>query len=204
MCVFTGKQRLGVGHRHLHVHAGTTLRLCLLSLSQCCSRLSARISCHQEPSDNKQAVSVFGKREETLLMAMAGSLAHCRIARLRLLVCKARRPADFLHSGDLSALDMRYLPWIVGSRSLLQCRSSSWGVQGCGYARLSGMQYLATPCVARGHHLGRESVLYLRASNSSVFMAMLRRGCTMVRHLRARLTAERADKLRWRSLRGSV
>ena len=41
------------------------------------------------------------------------------------MVCKARRPADFLHSGELSALGMRFLSWIVRSRSLMQCRSSS-------------------------------------------------------------------------------
>ena len=59
------------------------------------------------------------------LFDLAANFARCRIARLGLLVCKACRPADFLHSGDLSALCMRFLSWIVRSRSLLQCRSSS-------------------------------------------------------------------------------
>ena len=54
-----------------------------------------------------------------------GRIAKCFLQYCVVLVCKARRPVDFLHSGDLHALDMRYLPWCVRSRSLLQCRRSS-------------------------------------------------------------------------------
>ena len=71
-------------------------------------------------------------------------------------------------------------------------------VQGCGYSRLSGMQYLSTSCVAHGHHSGRESELYLKAPILQ-FHACWGGGAPWFC-----LPAKRADKLRWRSLRGSV
>ena len=73
-------------------------------------------------------------------------------------------------------------------------------VQGCGYSELSGMQYLSISRVVRGHHLGRESALYLEAPNSSVSG----HAGAMFCHPRDSLTAKRTDKLCGQSLRGSV
>ena len=121
-----------------------------------------------------------------------GRIAKCSPQHCVVLVCKARRPADFMHSGDFHALGMKYLPWCVRSRSLLQCRSSIWvcrsaasrGCLECSTSRKvraeSGSSNSAVSCVSgRGVHHGH-------------------------RHRRARLPAERAGKLLWRSLRGAV
>ena len=108
------------------------------------------------------------------------------MARLRLWGCKARRPAYFMHSGDLSALGTRYLPWIVSSRSLLQCRSSirmcrGAATRGCLECSTSHVLLMASP-------RGRESELYLKAPTLQ-FHACWGGGCTMVPSpLRSELT----------------
>ena len=66
------------------------------------------------------------------------------LSTVLLLVCKVCRPADFLHSGDLSALGMRYLPIDRGITVTAAMPFLKPGVQECGFTRLSGMQYLPT------------------------------------------------------------
>ena len=138
-----------------------------------------------------------------LIFVMLTFQANCQseglqsalLSTVLLLVCRARRPADFLHSGDLSALGMRYLPWIVGSWSLLRCRSSS---RVCRGAASRGCLECSTSPLQMWF-----SVLNLGAPTwqPHVCREEARQGH---RHRRARLPAERAGKLLWRSLRGSV
>ena len=112
----------------------------------------------------------------------------------------------------LARVKVRNTSLMVFVTEVSNCQVASVGLQGPAASGLhalgrlvrprhEGMQYLSR--VAHGHHSGRESELYLKAPTLQ-FHACWGGGCTMVRLPRARLSAKRADKLRWRSLRGSV
>ena len=210
VCVFSGKQRLGVEHRHLHVHAGSSGCVgASLWSGTLGSRCCAEVVQHFPMREARAWRCYFILRTVTSkLLATSFPLTTSELCPS---LQEDRDPADgeqssFVRSGS-------------EFRSLSSCQVGSVGLQGSSASGPHALGRLVrprheVPSLDRGFVVTSamqflkpdvQGCVYSRLSGMQYFSASrVARGHHSGRLPRARLTAKRADNLRGRSLRGSV